>query len=221
MKKSRKEDGAVIVEATIVFPVMLLVILFLLYTGNVYYQICRVDAIVNKLAIEGAAYYADPLVTSIEKGSIPDVGEHHVYPYRTFDTNGVGDIQSDLEAKAQKAIRELGTGLFANMEPSASTVTVVPDNKFIYSTVTVNAQYKIQIPVKLLGMEDYMSVKVYSQANMPVSDVPEFIRNVDMIEDYMQKTGVSEKISDATEKAKAGLQKALDTAKTWFKKEDS
>lgn len=214
----KSERGAIIVEATIVFPVMFLVILFLLYAGNAYYQVCRVEAIVNELAIEGAAYFADPLVTSVENGTIPSLNEHHVYPYRSFDPNGVGSIEDDLEKKAQDAIKNLGTGLFSNMKPSDSTVTADLNNAFIYSTVTVSAVYKIQVPVKLLGDDDYLAFHVSSQSNMPVADVPEFIRNVDMIEDYMQKTGVSEKLENATDNAKTKLSEALNTAKSWFSK---
>lgn len=67
MKKGLRDDrGALIVEATIVFPVCLIVILMLLYLGNVYYQKSRIEAIVVEAALDGAAYCADPLLRAIE-----------------------------------------------------------------------------------------------------------------------------------------------------------
>ena len=43
MKSPGKDDrGALVVEATIVFPVCLLIIMLLLYLGNVYYQKARI-----------------------------------------------------------------------------------------------------------------------------------------------------------------------------------
>lgn len=216
--KIKKECGAVIVEATIVFPIMFLVIIFLLYLGNAYLQICRVEAIVNELAIEGAAYVADPLVMSVENSGVPGLSEHHVYPYRSFDPNGAENIENDLEDRAQDAIDALGSGLFSNMQPSDALADADVENYFIYSTVTVSATYKIQIPVRMLGEEEYPSVVIKSRAQIPVSDTPEFIRNVDMVEDYMQKTGVSEKIENATNDAKSKLSEALGKAKEWFDK---
>ena len=39
MKKRMKDErGSLIVEATIVFPVTFLVVIFLLFVGNLYYQ---------------------------------------------------------------------------------------------------------------------------------------------------------------------------------------
>ena len=62
IKKFIKEEKAVatIVEATVVFPIMFLVIIFMLFMGNAYYQMSRIDAIVAECAMEGAAACTDP-----------------------------------------------------------------------------------------------------------------------------------------------------------------
>ncbi len=199
--KMRNDSGMVIVEATIVFPVMFLVIFLMIFAGNAYMQKCRVEAIVNKMSLDGAAYCADPMLDDIEGGSIPNYNDVDIRPYR-YLLGGMSDIEADIEAKVNSKFNSLSTGLFSNMKPSSALVTVQYNNGFIYSTFSVDIEYKIRIPVRLLGASDYISMKVFSHANMPVSDSSEFIRNVDMVEDYMEKYGVTEKINEMVEKVK-------------------
>ena len=52
-------------EATIVFPVCLIIIMMLLYLGNVYYQKSRIESIVVEAVLDGAAYSADPLLKAV------------------------------------------------------------------------------------------------------------------------------------------------------------
>lgn len=206
MKKCSNEDGMLIVEATIVFPVMFLVILLMICLGNVYYQKCRVEAFVNELAIAGAAYCADPMLNSIENsiedGTIPSFDEVDIKPYRYFFGNSDIDV-SELKAK----INDMNTGLFWGMKPKISKLSSKFINGYIYSTFEVAVKYEIELPVRLLGMSDFFSIDLASYANFPVSDTMEFIRNADMIEDYMEKFGVMEKINEL-----------IDTAKKWMGK---
>jgi hypothetical protein len=63
--------------------------------------------------------------------------------------------------------------------------------------------YKITVPIKILGADDYFHINFTTRAETPVTDVPEFMRNINMIEDYMEQTGIKEKIGEAIEKAKS------------------
>ncbi len=212
-KIKENEKGMVIVEATIVFPVMFLVIFLMIFTGNAYLQKCRVDSYVNQLAIEGAAYCADPLVENVIGGSIPSVDKLNVYPYRYFDPDGAGDIEQDMKIKAEKKINTMSTGLFSGMTPKNQTVNVEFHNGFIYSTFSVDVEYKIIMPVRLLGATENISMSLSSHADMPVSDTTEFIRNIDLVEDYMERTGVDKKIEEVKEKLTTAMKKVED----WFK----
>ena len=51
----RDENGLVIVEATIVFPIMFFVLFFILFIGSMYYEQARIDSIVSKYAVKGAS----------------------------------------------------------------------------------------------------------------------------------------------------------------------
>lgn len=200
------ERGMVIVEATIVFPVMFLVIFLMLFTGNAYLQKCRVDSYVNQLAIEGASYCADPMLDEVEGGSIPGYDNVDIRPYR-YLLGGMDDIEAEIDADVERKIRNMSSGLFSGMKPSSVIVNTKYNNGFIYSTFSVDVEYKIQIPVRLLGASDFIYMNISSHADMPVSDTTEFIRNVNMIEDYMQKYGVTEKIEEMIKKAKEWFNK--------------
>lgn len=214
MRKKGRESGMVIVEATIVFPVMFLVIFLMIFAGNAYLQKCRVEALVSEMAIDGAAYCADPMLDEVESGTIPaHTTKDIIQPYR-YLIGGMNDVEAEIETNLTTKISELSTGLFSNMKPSSAVVDVKYNNGFIYSTFSVEVEYKIEIPVRLLGASDYIALQISTRSDIPVSDTTELIRNIDMIEDYMEKFGVKEKL----EEGKAKVTEMVEKAKEWFNK---
>lgn len=209
-KKGKSEDGSLIVEASIVFPTMFLVIFFMIFAGNAYMQKCRVEAIVVNTVLENAARCADPLLASVEEGSIPAYNEVNIKPYRYMSGemgNSTSAVQSDMNSKLQS----LSTGLFDHMKPEIMSCDVQFHNAFIYSTVSADVTYKIMVPVRLLGADDFMHMKFATHVETSVSDVPEFIRNVDMVEDIVQRlTG---------EDFKGMIQKVVGKVKELFHKD--
>lgn len=117
MKKEYKEAGMMIVEATIVFPVMFLVIFLFIFLGNAYYQKAQVESIVSQLALDGAAYCANPMIKSIEETkSIPELKALQTKPYR-YLIGGMDTVKTDIQKEAISRIEGLSSGLFAGMEP--------------------------------------------------------------------------------------------------------
>lgn len=200
-KRIQSENGVVIVEATIVFPVMFLVIFLMLVAGNAYLQKCKVEAFANRLALSGAAYCADPLLKSAEKESFPDSSELHIKPYRYF-FGGMKDIKAEIESDAYKGMDKVHTGLFSGMKPQHPVIEVEFNNQYIYSTFQVEFDYDITMPFRLLFAKDYIKMHFSTQADVPVSDSMEFIRNVDMVDDYLESSGGKEKIQEVINKAK-------------------
>ena len=185
-EKIKSEDGALIVEASVVFPTMFLVIFFLIFVGNAYMQKCRVEAIIVDAVIEGAAQCADPLLTSVEGGNIPGYNSVSIKPYR-YMIGGMNDMISSVENDMNQRFNTLSTGLFHNMKPVITDSNVKFNNAFIYATVSADVSYKILVPVRLLGMSDFSYIQFASHTETSVSDVPEFIRNVDMVEDIVER----------------------------------
>ena len=208
MKKRLKNDsGALIVEATIVFPVCLIIIMMLLYLGNVYYQKSRIESIVEEAVLDGAAYSADPLLKAVEEsGKIPDFGSVDYKPYRYIAGffGGMGDIESSVRNLISSRIGSLNTGLYTGMKPTGynSNLSVKYNGGFIASSVSVDLQYRIELPIRLLGERERLSMKFKTHTEVPVSDSPEFIRNVNMIEDILEVTGIKAKITDKVKEMK-------------------
>ncbi len=200
----KNERGALVVEASIVFPVMFLVIFFMIFAGNAYLQKCRVEAIINQCAIDGASYCADPQLQGVEGGTLPSL-DSEIYPYRFFSSTGVGDVEGTIEGLIEDRVSNMSTGLFSGMKPTNFTVQTNYDGGILYATFKVDAAYKIRIPVRLLGETENIHLDVTTHVEMPVSDSVELIRNIDMVWDYMEKYGLAEKI-----------QEMVDEAKSWF-----
>lgn len=217
MKKGMRDDrGAVIVEATIVFPVCFIVILMLLYLGNVYYQKSRIEAIVVEAALDGAAYCADPLLREIEKGKtawdefgvdvlkpqyVPAIGKVSYEPYRYLAgmAGGMKGMEDSVSKLIRSRIGSLNTGLFSGMKPTGydtGGLQVKYKSSFIASSICVDLEYKIELPIRLLGDRENLSMKFRTHTEVPVGDAPEFIRNVNMVEDILEVTGIKEEMTE-------------------------
>lgn len=200
MRSRQNESGAVIVEASVVFPVMFLVIIMMIYAGNAYFQKARVERLVSSAVSDGAAYCADPLVKSAEAGSFPSVAALDVQPYRALLSGGANQTADQIEGELKKDIEGLGDGYFAGMKPDVKTVTANYNNHFIYATFEVTVSYKIVLPIRMLGATENVSISFSTHRSSPVTDTVELIRNVNMIEDYMQQIGLDKDIQALKDK---------------------
>lgn len=208
-KMRRREDGMLIVEATYVFPIMLLVILLLIYAGNAYLLKCKIESIVSQEVLKCAAYCGDPVTFHIEEeNEIPEYGDIEILPYRFIlgGLDGVDGITSTIEEKINSEINSVGGGFFKNMKPDIETVNVNFNNAFIYSKVSADVEYEITLPIRMLGSEEPIIMEFSARVDVPVSDSVELIRNIDMIEDYLQRSEsylkFQEKIGEVTQKVK-------------------
>ena len=98
MRDLRKEQerGALTMEASFVFPIMLLIILLMMVLGNAYYQKCRMDQIFNEAAIDGAAYCADPQLVKVEGG---DIDTDSVLRVSANGGSGLGEVYDPTPLK--------------------------------------------------------------------------------------------------------------------------
>lgn len=196
MKWFKEERGVIFVEASVVFPVMFIIIFLMIYAGNAYWLRSKVEALTVEHAFRGAAHCADPLVVNVESGSIPNVNNHQVYPYRIFDPNGVNSTAEDIAGELEDAIDSMGHGLFKGMKPR--NVIVVPrySNAVIYSTFSLDVDYEIELPIRMIGQKENYALDFSTRMEVPVSDVPEMMRTVDMVEDYMESSGLKGQIQE-------------------------
>lgn len=199
-KKIRCEEGAVqIVEAAFVFPIMFIILFFLIYMGNAYFIKAQVEAVVEARAIEGAAYCADPILQTIkEKNTIPALRDLKTEPYR-YIFGGMDGVENHIALAVESDIKGKSASFFSNMGAKLKTAKadIAKFNNYIlYSTFSVEVQYEIRFPIKFLGAEAPPILTVNSRAEVPTNDTAEFIRNTDMVIDLLYKNKVVQKISD-------------------------
>lgn len=201
MKKIKNEKGMLIVEATFVFPIMFLVIFFLIIIGNAYFTKSKIQAVVTELALDGAAYCADPMLRPVDKdGAVPAFGVNPE-PYRYFTK--MEDMQAKIKGDLNTRLGKINTGLFSGMKPSNIKTDMDVNNIFLYSTFYIELDYKITVPVRMIGARDFLHIDFTTRAETAITDVPEFIRNVNMVEDYLEQTGAKDKITQALDKVKS------------------
>lgn len=215
LKKFIKEEKAVaaIVEATIVFPVMFLSIIFMLFMGNAYYQMSKIDAVVAECAMEGAMACTDPLYYRIRaNGDKVPATNNDIQPYRyvigvTGNNGNIAEVRTKIQEKLNKSLKD--TGFFSGMKPTITIANVEYKSYFFYATFSVQVEYRITIPVKLLGEDDFEILKSSARTEVAVNDPADFILNTDMVLDYVEssKTGskVIEKLTNAMTKVREFL----------------
>lgn len=201
MRKILKDDsGVVIIEASIVFPVMLFAVLMLLYMGNVYYQQAKLNAIVDIAAVKGAAYCADPMLDEIENQNSVPTKNDDIQPYRYLA--GVSDVETKMQDSVEEQYEQAGDGFFGSMAPVAIECNADFNNSIVMYSFTVEASYNIKVPFRFMGTEAPNIVSLSAKATAPVNDNGEFINNIDMALDYYESSGLKEKVSAGMDKLK-------------------
>ncbi len=212
INKLISQKGAIIIEASIVFPVMFFVLLFIIFIGNVYYEQAKVDEIVLKYAIKGAECVADPFLYDIANGgSLPTKLEDvkDIEPYRyilgSVTEGSVSEIEDEISQDVKDAINDTSLIFFgnskANIVGSDNDKIATFKNYVVYSTFVVQVNYEVKLPITFLGEECPTIVSMSSRAEVPVSDTPEFIRNVDMAVDILEGTKAGDAIKKIFTKA--------------------
>lgn len=202
-KKLNREDGAVqIVEAAFVFPIMFIILFFLIYMGNAYYVKAQVESVVVEEAIRGANYCADPILQSIdETGKVPELSELDTKPYR-YVFGGMDDVEKEIRDNVKKQIEGSST-FFKNMNPKIKTpITEIAhyNNYVVYSTFRVQVDCTIRFPISFLGAESPTIMNIKTVSEVAVNDTSEFIRNTDMVIDYFEDTKIGTSIKGAFDK---------------------
>ena len=126
MKKDRKESGMLVVEATLVFPIMFLIVFIMIVLGNAYFQKSKVEGIIAEMTFYGAAQCADPLTKLVQdSGKVPkyDEADYELEPYRYIFGN-MDDIEKDVKEQICKKIKDMNTGLFKGMEPRTTDSSI-------------------------------------------------------------------------------------------------
>lgn len=212
-KMIERENGAVqIVEASFVFPIMFIILFFLIYMGNAFYMKAQIESVVAQKAVQGAAYCADPLLETIKvletikaTNTIPSISQLDADPYR-YIIGGMDEVEKKIGKEVKETIEASSASFFRNMGPVVKTheTKIAKFNNYVlYSTFSVDVECKIEFPIKFLGRSTPSMLVINSHSEVAVNDTAEFIRNTDMFIDYFADSkfgqtikGVFDKIND-------------------------
>lgn len=201
--KIQSENGTVIVEATMIFPLVIMTIIMLLTIGNAYYQRSRVEAIIETKTIDGAAYCSDGLLKMVADGkTIPtDVKDApEIAPYKYIFSSDTKNLIQGVQGEIANEVKALDTGYFKGMKVKNFIINLDYSNYFVTQSVEANATYYIDIPITLFGTR--FKIECSSHIVIPLSDSPEFIRNIDMVLDYIERTQIDDKFNKIIENVK-------------------
>ncbi len=190
-KMEKRETGFLVIEAAFVYPIVFFVIFFLIYMGNMFFLKSNIESSVNRVALMGASYYGDTMLEQMESGGVPAVGSIDIQPYRYLNVFVNGEDCINGEEKLRAEIEN--TGFFAGMLPRVTSINSRVNNYVIYHTYEVDVEYILQFPIRFLFAEDYYSIKSTAHAEVPIVDNAEFIRNTDMVIDYIQRSETGQK----------------------------
>lgn len=191
MKESLRRDqsGMVVVEAAVIFPVMMVLILVLYFTSIHVYQKANLQATLEMAIAHNSYEYTDTGVTYDDTyvGSYsPDL----VNPYRHIFFSADADGTETLAKRYAKAFSFYGV---SNLQ-----VQITSKNYILYREVTATASQTITpvINPAFLGLPAQWTLK--AKAVCVVNDPDEFIRTSDIAFDIAyavdQKYGITETI---------------------------
>lgn len=204
------QRGAVtIIEAAFVFPVIFIVVFMLLMACEAYYQYARVERACILAAIDGAARCENPMLEIVqESGRVPtSTSDAHVLPYRYIFTGEARSIAETVEQDLEKTIEGFSVMTFRGLTPSNVEVTATPTMNVLVSSFQIECSFDITLPIRMIFSQEDMVFHYSLSISEPVGDPAEFVRNVSMVEDYLERSELGKTIEEYTDKIRAGLEK--------------
>ena len=171
-----------------------------------YFEQAKIDDIVLRYAVKGAECIANPFLYDFEQTNAvsTDVKNLDIEPYRyifgSLTDGTISKLEDKISQKVKDEIENNDLIFFSNTKANI----VNSDNKnhkiacfknyVVYSTFIVQVNYQIKFPIRFFGETSPTVITFSSRAEVPVSDTAEFIRNVDMVVDLVERTSVGESI---------------------------
>ena len=198
-KKKRQELGSVEVEATFIFPIMILCILLLLYLSLFLFQRANLQATLETALLYYKNTLTDTYVTrndemqyTMSEGAY--IGYANSYsadaplnPYRWVDgeDNSAGNFEAYFMSVAKNMLYD------DNM-----TISFDYTNYLLLKEIVVTVEQVVEIPINLeiLGVDN--TYVISATARMVAVDHDDTIRNIDYVIDIVEDTKVGDFIAN-------------------------
>ncbi len=208
IKRLQAEEGvASIIEATLIMPLITLIVGALLYMGCYVVQAVTMYSYSQRMAVEAARVIAYPGYekfgdlsntvdfVSIESTSIQSIFGQDLNPYRYFSHSMLSDTQKTSMVKC--VTRLVDDNAF--IQSNASSCTIEATNNIFNRKVEVVVTKSLPVPdwLEFIGVDpNSMDLKVSAVA--VTSDPSEFVRNTDMVFDVASFIADTFKIGNKT-----------------------
>lgn len=199
----KNEDGLAIVEATILLPVCMLMIIALYYASIFLCQKANLQANLQTALIYYKNVESDTYVEAKEQmqfqhtdGTVGAVGSSYgrtskLFPYRFFG-------MQFREQSFASLFRSICGNMFFDSGDNVD-LTVRSVNYVVYKKISATASQEVRpaISLKMVGVPEQMTISVSGET--VVTDADDFIRNTDFAADLISNTALGEKIGDLTD----------------------
>ena len=160
-----------------------------------FYLRARIDSMVTQEAIRYAAEYANPNLAEFEE-EIPTTVDGKQITEDLYRYINIFSKEENLDTKLSDRIGET-SGYFTGMNPDNIVIKEHrAKNYVIYQSYVVEVTYELKTPIKFLFDDDYLTLDMTARAEVPVTDTAEFIRNVDMAVDLVERTEAGTKLTE-------------------------
>lgn len=206
----QKEQGHTIVEATIIYPVTILVFFVLLYAALFVCQRANLQANLEDALIYYKNADSDTYVTAGRELSFSTDGNiiaaagntyeepQKLDPYRSiFRSVGIGSVNSgNFSSFFRSAYRHMFFDDGSNI-----TVTIKEQNFLIYKRLTATAEQTVRPAVNIAFVGASNSLTISSTATVVVVDGDSMIRDIDFAKGLVSDTRFGKAASKAVGKA--------------------
>ena len=200
----QKEEGLAVVEATILLPFCMIMVIALFYAAIFMCQKANLQANVQNTLlyyknvdsdnyVEAKANMSYQSEGSVDEAVGSSYGEPaYKFPYRflfmTFDQKGFQDF-----FKSMCGHMFFDTGSNVRLE-------VTNKNYIVYKTITATASQTVKpaVSLSMVGAPDEMEIRVSGTA--VITDGDDFIRNTDFVIDVVSHTALGKKASEMVDK---------------------
>jgi len=175
--------GDAVVEATILFPVMIMIFAALVLL-SIYLP--------ARAALQRATQYAATVIAAEISDTWLFFDESSMSYYRESDIGRLKNVyvnlfagSGDVQSKGEAIVRELESRSISSRAGSLSVESIVV-NKIVYKEAIVTATREFPIPVDLSFIGFPESISITATSAVFVQNADEFIRNIDMASDFLE-----------------------------------
>lgn len=198
----RGAKGLVVVEAVFIYPVVFMLLVFVMFLGDTFYQRARVEAAVLDAAVMGGAEIGSaslPHIAVNESGSATlDPAGIDNDPYRFLFNGPAGTgteaVTSTIKENVDSMLSAQDASIFG-LAPRLGEGGAQVDysSRIVQGEFSVSMSYGLSVPVSSYLLPDgKIDLALDASASTTVTPMGEFVRTVDMMDDLHEANGGAE-----------------------------